>query len=75
MALAANGQTDEALALYGDSSAQHSAMAASGDPLCNEQASLDAELADQHSISNRSGGPDRRAGKSRWSSSWWATHW
>ncbi len=55
MALAANGQTDQALAFYSDSSAQHSTMAAQAETLFGiEQTSLGAELGDQHSISSRS---------------------
>jgi signal transduction histidine kinase len=55
MALADNGQTDEALTLYNGSATQYSGLAAQAETLFGaEQASLDGELAVQHSISDRS---------------------
>jgi len=55
MALADNGQTDEALTLYNGSATQYSGLAAQAETLFGaEQASLAGELADQHSISDRS---------------------
>jgi signal transduction histidine kinase len=55
MALADGGRTDEALALYNGSAAQYSGLAAQAQTLFGaEQASLDAELAEQHTISARS---------------------
>ena len=55
MALADGGRRDEALALYSGSAAQYSGLAAQAQTLFGaEQASLDAELADQHTISDRS---------------------
>ena len=55
MALADRGQLDDALALYNESAAQYSGLAAQAETLFSaEQASLDAELAEQHSISDRS---------------------
>ena len=55
MALAESGQTDDALAFYAGSATQYSGLVAQAETLFGaEQASLDAELADQHSISDRS---------------------
>jgi len=55
IALADGGRRDEALALYSGSATQYSDLAAQAQTLFGvEQASLDAELADQHTISNRS---------------------
>ena len=55
MALADGGRADEALALYNGSAVQYSGLAAQAQTLFGaEQASLDAELARQHSIGDRS---------------------
>ena len=54
IALADSGQTDDALAFYAGSATQYSGLAAQAETLFGaEQASLDAELADQHAISDR----------------------
>ena len=55
MSLADSGQRDAALALYSSSAVQYSQLAAQAQTLFGaDQASLGAELADQHAISDRS---------------------
>ena len=55
VALSDAGQTDEALALYNGSAVQHAKLAAQAQTLFGAvQASLNAELAEQHTISDRS---------------------